>query len=87
MGVVFADHDNDFDADLFVTNFVHESNTLYRNDGNGAFSDQTVAAGIEMPTLPLSVSERSCSTLTTTATPTFSSPTVISWPTSGAGTT
>ena len=37
MGVAVGDYDNDGDADLYVTNF--GSNILYRNDGDGTFSD------------------------------------------------
>ena len=51
MGVDFGDVDNDGDADLIVTNFFAETNTLYRNDGNGGFTDYTVLAGLASPTL------------------------------------
>ena len=51
MGVDFGDVDNDGDADLIVTNFFAETNTLYRNDGNGGFTDHTVLAGLASPTL------------------------------------
>ena len=36
MGVDFGDFDNDGYADLFVTNYSRETNTLYWNDGRGA---------------------------------------------------
>ena len=36
--------------DLVVTNFAHDSNTLYRNLGHGAFADMTQAAGLAAPT-------------------------------------
>ena len=51
MGVDFGDVDNDGDADLIVTNFFAETNTLYRNDGTGGFTDYTVLAGLASPTL------------------------------------
>lgn len=35
IGAVFADYDNDGDADLFVPNDKHEVNYLYRNNGAG----------------------------------------------------
>ncbi|MGQ0552105.1 MAG: FG-GAP repeat domain-containing protein [Planctomycetota bacterium] len=49
MGLATGDVDGDLDIDLFVTNFDDESNTLYRNDGEGLFSDVTIAAGLEGP--------------------------------------
>ena len=51
MGVDFGDYDNDGDQDLYVTNFFRESNTLYRNDGHLGFTDWTVRAGLEAPTM------------------------------------
>jgi hypothetical protein len=41
MGVAVGDFDNDLDLDLFCTNFSHDDNTLYQNDGSGAFLDVT----------------------------------------------
>ena len=49
MGVDFGDYDNDGDLDLIVTNFSEDYNTLYRNDGQGRFSDVSFAAGIAEP--------------------------------------
>jgi hypothetical protein len=44
MGVAAADYDNDGFVDLYVTGY--GGNTLYRNNGNGTFSDVTKAAGV-----------------------------------------
>ena len=43
-GAAFADYDNDGDADLIVVR--DGSDLLFRNDGDGRFSDVSVAAGI-----------------------------------------
>lgn len=40
MGAAVGDYDGDGDSDLFVTNF--GPNVLYRNNGDGTFSDATV---------------------------------------------
>ena len=47
MGVAVGDIDNDGWRDLYVTNF--GSNVLYRNNGNGTFTDVTAAAGVDDP--------------------------------------
>jgi len=49
MGVDFGDYDNDGDLDLIVTNFSEDYDTLYRNDGQGRFTDVSFAAGIAEP--------------------------------------
>jgi hypothetical protein len=46
MGVDAADFDNNGADDLFVTNLVHETNNLYRNDGHGNFTDDIVPSGM-----------------------------------------
>jgi len=52
MGAVFGDYDNDGWLDIFVTNFSDDNNTLYRNEGNGFFTDVTFQAGLGGPSLP-----------------------------------
>ena len=44
MGCLAADYDNDGDADLYLTNF--GKNQLYRNNGDGTFTDVTSQAGV-----------------------------------------
>jgi enediyne biosynthesis protein E4 len=44
MGVAVGDYDNDGFEDLYVTGF--GGNTLYRNNGNGTFTDVTKRAGV-----------------------------------------
>ncbi len=41
MGVACGDLDGDARFDLAVTNFSHDDNTVYRNDGGGNFTDVT----------------------------------------------
>ena len=53
-GAAFADYDNDGDLDLYVVNCctlkgdssAATSNVLYRNNGDGAFTDVTREAGV-----------------------------------------
>ena len=45
MGTDAGDFDGDGDMDIVVTNFSHDWNTLYRNDGDLRFSDATFQAG------------------------------------------
>lgn len=44
MGVAVADYDNDGYPDIYVCNYGY--NVLYRNNGNGTFSDVTRRAGV-----------------------------------------
>jgi hypothetical protein len=52
MGVAAGDYDNDGLFDLFVTNFQWETNSLYRNLGNGFFADMSFPSGLGAPSLP-----------------------------------
>lgn len=47
-GAAFGDYDEDGDLDLFVSaySFGNRGNTLYRNEGDGTFTDVTTAVGI-----------------------------------------
>jgi hypothetical protein len=45
LGVVWGDYDNDGDPDLFVGND-QTPNFLYRNNGNGTFTDVALMAGV-----------------------------------------
>lgn len=53
MGVAVGDLNHDGNLDIFVTNFMQESDTLYRNRGVQGFADATNASGIARPTFPL----------------------------------
>ena len=44
MGVDAGDYNRDGFLDLFVTNFSYETNTLYRNNGDGTFTDVSYKA-------------------------------------------
>ncbi len=52
MGVDAGDFDNDGDTDLFVAHLMGETNTLYVNDGQGLFEDQTIARGLAAGSFP-----------------------------------
>ncbi len=51
MGVAAGDYDGDGWFDLFVTNYQWETNSLYRNLGNGFFSYTTFGAGLGASTI------------------------------------
>ena len=46
MGSTAADYDGDGRLDLFKTNFSDDTSTLYRNNGDGTYTDVTFAAGL-----------------------------------------
>ena len=50
MGTTVADFDGDGRLDIFKTNFSDDTPTLYRNNGDGSFSDVTFAAGLGVHT-------------------------------------
>ncbi|MCB9899445.1 MAG: CRTAC1 family protein [Planctomycetes bacterium] len=51
MGTDMGDLDQDGDLDMYVVNFQQETNTLYRNDGGGFFTDVSVRSGAGAPSL------------------------------------
>ncbi len=46
-GVAWGDYDNDGDLDIYVANNGNKSDFLYRNNGNGAFTNVSEEAGIK----------------------------------------
>ncbi len=54
MGATVADYDGDGNLDIFKTNFSDDTATLYRNNGDGTFSDVTFPAGMGLNTQYLS---------------------------------
>lgn len=53
MGVAVGDYDRNGFPDIYVTHFLNDSNTLYRNLGTGGFHDVTRTVGLHKPTLPV----------------------------------
>jgi hypothetical protein len=51
MGVDFGDGNGDGYLDIFVTNFSHETNTLYLGSKGGFFTDSTEESGLGPPSL------------------------------------
>ena len=52
MGIDWGDYDGDGLLDLFVTTFQKEVKNLYRNEGEGRFTDMAIPTGVSSPTLP-----------------------------------
>ena len=50
MGSTSADYDGDGKLDIFKTNFSDDTSTLYRNNGDGTYTDMTFAAGLGIHT-------------------------------------
>jgi hypothetical protein len=50
MGVAAGDYDNDGRIDIVKTNFIDETATLYHNEGDGYFADQTYPGGLGVNT-------------------------------------
>ncbi len=46
-GIAWLDYDQDGDLDLYVTNGEGAANGLFRNNGDGTFTDVSVAAGVD----------------------------------------
>jgi hypothetical protein len=53
MGTDLGDLDGDGDLDLYVVNFEQETNTLYRNDGDGFFTDVSNQSGTGSASRPM----------------------------------
>lgn len=51
MGIAVGDTNQDGLMDLFITNFLNETNTLYQNHGDGLFQDSTKFSGLDTPSL------------------------------------
>jgi hypothetical protein len=52
MGIAVGDYNRDGKVDFYVSNFSDDYSVLFRNDGNGIFSDVTFQAGLVEPTIP-----------------------------------
>jgi hypothetical protein len=52
MGIAAGDYDNDGWIDLFVTNFIDETNALYHNEGGVYFLDASAPSGLGPGSLP-----------------------------------
>jgi hypothetical protein len=45
-GVAWCDYDNDGDLDIYIGNYRLQANFLYRNNGDGSFTDVATQAGV-----------------------------------------
>ncbi len=52
MGIAVGDYNHDGRVDFYVTSFSDDYNTLYKNEGEGNFSDVTYQAGLGDATIP-----------------------------------
>jgi hypothetical protein len=52
MGIAVGDYNRDGKVDFYVSAFSDDYNALYRNDGDGNFSDVTNQSGLADPTIP-----------------------------------
>ena len=52
MGIAIGDYNRDGKVDFYVTAFSDDYNSLYRNDGDGSFSEVTGEASIRDATIP-----------------------------------
>ena len=47
LGVTWVDYDNDGNLDLYIVNSSRTPNRLFKNNGNGTFTDVAAAAGVQ----------------------------------------
>src|SRR6266568_5354766 len=52
MGIAVGDYNRDGKVDFYISNFADDYNVLFRNEGNGIFSEVTYQAGLVESTIP-----------------------------------
>jgi len=52
MGVAIGDYNNDGYLDFYITVFSHDTGTLFKNNGDGTFTDATASAGFGQSSMP-----------------------------------